>query len=315
VQNGWLRASHRALDPSSTVLQPVHPDTSASSEVLPPGQFVSARVALFPFAHIFRAGSRIRITVEAPGGNRPFWAFGDLAASGTVVNDIAHSIGRPSQVVLPVITDPAPGIPAAYPPCGSLRGEPCRAIASDGAPTDVQAVGSEADATVTWTAAVPRAGDTIAAYHVTEQPDGATVDVAGTATSAAFTHLAAGAHTFGVTVEYATSHATVAATASNTVTIVETPPTTTTTTPTSTSTTTPQSTTTTVAGGTQSEASTSTTVTVVDFGTLPPSAPESNTGGGLPFTGSRTSTLAAVGFFATIFGAFLAARKRRRTLP
>ncbi|HEV7526872.1 MAG TPA: CocE/NonD family hydrolase, partial [Acidimicrobiia bacterium] len=90
VQNGWLRASHRALDASSTALQPVHPDTSASAETLPAGQFVSARVALFPFAHIFRAGSRVRITVEAPGGNRPFWAFGDLPATGTVVDDVAH---------------------------------------------------------------------------------------------------------------------------------------------------------------------------------------------------------------------------------
>src|SRR5262249_56528582 len=50
VQNGWLRASHRALDPSSTALQPVHPDTSASTEPLPAGQFVSARAALFPFS-------------------------------------------------------------------------------------------------------------------------------------------------------------------------------------------------------------------------------------------------------------------------
>ncbi len=135
VQNGWLRASHRALDPSSTALQPVHPDTSASAQPLPAGQFVSARVALFPFAHIFRAGSRVRITVEAPGGNRPFWSFGDLPASGTVVNDVGHSLGMPSQLVLPVIPNPPAGIPAAYPPCGSVRGEPCRAIVSDGAPT------------------------------------------------------------------------------------------------------------------------------------------------------------------------------------
>ncbi len=40
------------------------------------------RVELFPFAHVFRAGSRIRITVEAPGGNRPFWTFADLPANG-----------------------------------------------------------------------------------------------------------------------------------------------------------------------------------------------------------------------------------------
>jgi predicted acyl esterase len=219
VQNGWLRASHRALDPSSTVLEPVHPDTSASVKPLPKGRFVSARVALFPFAHIFRAGSRIRISVEAPGGNRPFWAFGDLAANGTVVNDIAHSFERPSRLVLPVIPNPPAGIPAALPACGSVRGEPCRPIVSDGAPTNVHAVAKGRSAIVSWTAAVARAGDTVAAYQVTDQPGGVTTTVPGTASSTTFKGLHPGVHHFAVTVAYAASHATVAATASNIVVI------------------------------------------------------------------------------------------------
>jgi hypothetical protein len=219
VQNGWLRASHRALDRSSTTLQPVHPDTSASAELLPAGQFVSARVALFPFAHIFRAGSRLRITVEAPGGNRPFWAFGDLPASGTVVNEIAHSAGRPSDLVLPVIPNPPAGIPASYPPCGSLRGEPCRAIVSDGAPTNVSATSSGTGADVTWTAAVPRAGDQIGGYQIIEEPSGQIVNVGGTATSASFQNLSPGFHYFDVTVFFSVSNASVAATGSNNVSI------------------------------------------------------------------------------------------------
>jgi predicted acyl esterase len=224
VQNGWLRASHRALAPTSTALEPVHPDTSASAKPLPKGRFVSARVALFPFAHIFRAGSRIRISVEAPGGNRPFWAFGDLPANGTVVNDIAHSHGRPSHVVLPVVPNPPAGIPAALPPCGSVRGEPCRPIASDGAPTNVHADAKHQSTIVTWTPAVPRTGDTVAAYHVTDTPGGATITVPGTAASATFTSLRPGTHRFGVTAEYAASHATVAATPSNIVVVRREPP-------------------------------------------------------------------------------------------
>jgi len=219
VQNGWLRASHRALDKTSTVLQPVHPDTSASAKPLPKGQFLSARVALFPFAHIFRAGSRIRITVEAPGGNRPFWAFGDLPANGTVVNDIAHSFGHRSSLVLPVIPNPPAGIPTAYPPCGSLRGEPCRPIVSDGAPTHVRAVAKGTIATVSWTAAVPRAGDTVAAYHVTDAPGGTTLTVSPATTQVNFPALHAGTHHFAVTVDFtqssSTALATVAATSSN----------------------------------------------------------------------------------------------------
>ncbi len=219
VQNGWLRASHRALTSASTKLQPIHPDTSASATPLPAGQFVSARVALFPFAHIFRAGSRIRITVEAPGGNRPFWAFGDLPANGTVINDIAHSRGHDSSVVLPVIPNPPAGIPAAYPPCGSVRGEPCRPIVSDGAPTQTHAFGIGSSALVWWTSAIPRAGDAVIAYHVTDVSSGATSTVPGNWRIAAFNNLPTGRHHFTITVEYA-SHATVMATPPNIVVVV-----------------------------------------------------------------------------------------------
>ncbi len=217
VQNGWLRASHRALDAAhSTPLEPVHPDTEASAAPLPAGQFESARVALFPFAHIFRAGSRLRISVEAPGGNRPFWAFGDLPANGTVVNEIAHSVGRPSRVVLPVIPNPPAGIPAALPPCGSLRGEPCRAVLGNGAASAVSATTSRHDALVKWTAASPRPGTTLTGYQVVEQPGGVTHDVGAAATETSFVALADGRHSFEVSAIY-TGGVRVAATPSNTV--------------------------------------------------------------------------------------------------
>jgi uncharacterized protein len=311
VQNGWLRASHRALDPSSSALEPVHPHTSASVQALPSGEFVSARVALYPFAHIFRAGSRLRITVEAPGGNRPFWAFGDLPANGTVVNDIAHSTGHPSQLVLPVIPNPPAGIPAAYPPCGSLRGEPCRAIVSKGAPTRVKAEvgGGGQGAHVSWTAPVPRAGDAIAAYHLTEQPDGATLDRPGTATTADFTGLAAGKHHFTLTVEYAPSGAAVAATASNNVTITDEPPTTTTTATTSTTTIA-----TTIAPSTTSTTSQTVVVNAPAGATTTSTGSAHATAGRLPLTGGTPGTLAAIGALSTICGAVLVARRRRRTL-
>ncbi|HYL52091.1 MAG TPA: CocE/NonD family hydrolase C-terminal non-catalytic domain-containing protein, partial [Acidimicrobiia bacterium] len=217
VQNGWLRASHRALDRAhSTALEPVHPDTQASAEPLPAGQFASARVALFPFAHIFRAGSRLRISVEAPGGNRPFWAFADLPAHGTVVNEIAHSLGRPSKVVLPVIPDPPAGIPTAAPPCGSLRGEPCRAVLGNGAPSAVSATAHRHDVLVQWKAAIARPGTTLTGYRVVERAGGATHDVGATTTETTFTALRNGPHSFEVYAMY-TGAAVVAATPSNTV--------------------------------------------------------------------------------------------------
>ncbi len=133
VQSGWLRGSHRALDDeASTELRPVHRHLEVDAAPLPdpedPGAsdddapFVLARVEIFPFAHVFRAGSQVRLMVDAPGGNRAVWAF-DTIADGERVQ-IATGPTFPSQLVLPVV----PGIepPATYPDCNSLKGQPCR---------------------------------------------------------------------------------------------------------------------------------------------------------------------------------------------
>jgi hypothetical protein len=74
--------------------------------------------------HAFRSGSRIRITVQAPGGNRPRWSFTALPAKGTVTNSIARDAAHPSSIDLPVVSGVA--IPTVLPACGALRGEPCR---------------------------------------------------------------------------------------------------------------------------------------------------------------------------------------------
>ncbi len=73
VQSGWLRASHRALSPDSTELRPIPTHLEADAAPLPEGEFTEVRVELFPVAHPFRAGSRIVLSVDAPGGNRPVW--------------------------------------------------------------------------------------------------------------------------------------------------------------------------------------------------------------------------------------------------
>ena len=67
VQNGWLRASHR------------NGDAPRSRTQADPGGHDGHRGrAAFPVAHVFRAGSRIRVRVEAPGGDRPRWRFDPL---------------------------------------------------------------------------------------------------------------------------------------------------------------------------------------------------------------------------------------------
>ncbi|MGD9703277.1 MAG: CocE/NonD family hydrolase [Acidimicrobiia bacterium] len=122
VQSGWLRASQRALAPDATELQPVHTHTEADAEPLPTDEYSAVRVELFPVAHAFRAGSRVRITVDAPGGNRPVWAFETIADGETV--GIAHDAEHRSRLVLSVVDGVT--VPAEVPACGSLRGQPCR---------------------------------------------------------------------------------------------------------------------------------------------------------------------------------------------
>lgn len=131
VQSGWLRLSHRRIDRArSTALAPFHSDLERDAAPLPKDRWTSARVALFPFAHQFRAGSRIRITIQAPGGDRPEWTFATPETKGKVAYDIGHDPVRPSRVVLPVLTRNGPNLPASPAPCPSLRGQPCRSTAA-----------------------------------------------------------------------------------------------------------------------------------------------------------------------------------------
>jgi len=127
VQSGRLRASQRALDPAaSTELRPVHTQLEADSAPLSPGTPTLVRVEVLPFAHVFRSGSRLRVLVGSPGGNHAHWSFDNLPAGGTVrvLTDDAH----PSRLMVPVV--PGISVPAERPPCGSLRGQPCRTYRS-----------------------------------------------------------------------------------------------------------------------------------------------------------------------------------------
>jgi len=135
VISGWLRASRRKLDDTqSSELRPVASHLEVDAQPLPAGEYALVRVEIFPFSHVFHAGSRIRLSIEAPGGDRPLWKFQALPAVGEVTVDIARSEAFPSRVVLPVV--PGIDVPSGLPPCPSLRGEPCRDyVELDNSPT------------------------------------------------------------------------------------------------------------------------------------------------------------------------------------
>ncbi|GIW45221.1 MAG: hypothetical protein KatS3mg077_2503 [Candidatus Binatia bacterium] len=126
IQNGWGRASFRKLDPvQSTLLRPAYSGRREDVEPLPPGEFSLVRIEIFPFAHVFRAGSRVRVVVDSPGNSRPRWKFETLQFDEPVTNYVGRSAAAPSRVVLPWIPG-VTGLPATLPPCPSLRLQYCR---------------------------------------------------------------------------------------------------------------------------------------------------------------------------------------------
>ena len=125
VQSGWLKASRRKLNKAlSTELWPRPSFTKADYAPLTPGKYVLVRVAFGGFGHPFRKGSKIRLTVDTPGGNFARWRFElEKVAAGTV-HTIGHDVTRPSSLALSLL--PGDKADTPLPACPSLRGQPCR---------------------------------------------------------------------------------------------------------------------------------------------------------------------------------------------
>jgi predicted acyl esterase len=125
VQNGWVKGKARELDPvKSTPLEPVLSLLESDFAQFPADEFTEVTIPLYYEGHAYRAGSRIRVTIAAPGGTQPIWAFAEAEPDGTAEVAIAHGGEMPSHLLLPVV----PGVeaPTDLPPCPGLRGQPCR---------------------------------------------------------------------------------------------------------------------------------------------------------------------------------------------
>lgn len=148
VQNGWLRLSHRKLDEArSTALQPMHTHLRADQQQLAPSEPVQARVEFMPFNHVFRAGSAIRLQIDAPGG---YFQITPLPA----VNSIYHDVARPSALVLGWL--PGGEAQAPLPQCGTLLNQPCRESEEPTPPGSLLVSGNSASSTP-YTGSVSRA--------------------------------------------------------------------------------------------------------------------------------------------------------------
>jgi predicted acyl esterase len=126
VQSGWVRASLRKLDArKSSLLEPVLSLRAKDAARLPKGKWAKLTIPLYYQGHVYRAGSRLRVTISAVGGDQPIWGFAEThPRHGHPSISVAHAPSRASRLVLPVVA--GVNVPTGLPPCPGLRGEPCR---------------------------------------------------------------------------------------------------------------------------------------------------------------------------------------------
>ncbi|MEO6388066.1 MAG: CocE/NonD family hydrolase [Croceibacterium sp.] len=116
VALGWLRASHRALDPvRSAPWQPVH--THLHEQLLEPGEVVAVEIEIWPSATLFRPGEILRVVVKGMDiyrdalPNLPFARHEDLRNLG---GHVIHTGGQyDSHLLVPVIPARIDGATAA----------------------------------------------------------------------------------------------------------------------------------------------------------------------------------------------------------
>jgi putative CocE/NonD family hydrolase len=126
IARGWLRASHRKLDQTlSTPVRPYQTHIAQDAAPLVPNQPTLMSLEILPFDYVFRAGSRIRLQIDAPVGETGGWSFSYLTTPAT--NTIWHDAEHPSRLVLGLLPGAQADKPA--PPCDTLLNQPCRANA------------------------------------------------------------------------------------------------------------------------------------------------------------------------------------------
>jgi predicted acyl esterase len=148
VQHGWRRSCVASHSSDTDPLQPrlaltvaaTGPECAAgtcatsSTLCLDASTPKLVRVPISSFAHIFRAGHRVRVRVSAPGYTHLGHRFpGTIRRSTTNVVDVHTNATHSSQLVLPAATAPAPLVGpgditndlASAPSCGVIEGMTC----------------------------------------------------------------------------------------------------------------------------------------------------------------------------------------------
>jgi predicted acyl esterase len=102
ITKGWLRASHRALDPAkSTEMEPYH--AHDRPEPIEPGKVYRLDISLEPMAHRFKQGNRIRLEIVNGDSTITDVLWTHYYAPNKIGTDtVWHSAQYPSALTLPV---------------------------------------------------------------------------------------------------------------------------------------------------------------------------------------------------------------------
>jgi predicted acyl esterase len=111
VSRGWLKASHRALDPKrSKPWKPWHPLTREAQRKIVPGEINEYAIEIMATANLFRKGHRICLEIASAdmptgvgGATNAEYLPNHVCSSQTTLHKIYHDAHRPSHLLLPVI--------------------------------------------------------------------------------------------------------------------------------------------------------------------------------------------------------------------
>ncbi len=142
VQSGVLQASYRGLHWRATELNPIISARERDWAELVPGEWTQMRIQIPAFAHAFRAGSSLRVTLNTPGGDHATWEFELDGPGAEATHVIGTSAEHASSIALPELAGVS--VPSPLPACGALRGQPCRTapaianvVVQDAPPTEI----------------------------------------------------------------------------------------------------------------------------------------------------------------------------------
>lgn len=128
IQNGVINAGFRKIDSARSDDFEIQLFYGYDDyQAVPVGEWINVKVPIFPVVTPLRAGSRLRVQINTPGGDLPLWFFENRDPGG---ESVGYAIGRggsvASSILLPVLPAGTVEVPAERPICGALRGQPCR---------------------------------------------------------------------------------------------------------------------------------------------------------------------------------------------